>query len=275
MNRSLGMALASIILIGSFGNARAADMAVKAPMPPPVAAVYNWTGFYVGGHIGAVWGDTNQSFFQNNAAPFDPRQIAPVNFGRDHSARVIGGLHGGYNWQVAPSWVVGIEGDVSFLDGAHNAGPVATIDNTGVPLPTAPGNKLIMSNGQRELFSFRGRVGYAADNWLFYATGGVAFDYRSFNGGITSTANIGSIQTGDVTSFDTGWVAGGGVEWAPWHNGVLVRAEYLYYGFPSKTITAPCTACVPGAFNGPGVFTWSSNNFQVARVGISYKFGPY
>ena len=52
-----GWALASIISIASFGNAMAADMAAKArPMPPPAAAVYDWTGRYVGGNVGYGWG---------------------------------------------------------------------------------------------------------------------------------------------------------------------------------------------------------------------------
>jgi hypothetical protein len=53
-----------------------------------------------------------------------------------------------------------------------------------------------------------------------------------------------------------------------------LRAEYLYYGFPSKTATVPTTGINPGfAFAGPGVFTWSNNHYEVARVGLSYKFG--
>jgi opacity protein-like surface antigen len=85
--------------------------------------------------------------------------------------------------------------------------------------------------------------------------------------------NVGSIATGDVNRTDTVWVAGGGVESAPWHNGLLLRAEYLYYAFNGASFIAPCTRCVPGAFDGPGVFTWSNSHFQVARVGISYKWG--
>jgi outer membrane immunogenic protein len=168
--------------------------------------------------------------------------------------------------------VVGIEGDASLLDGSFKSGPFAPlIANNGTPV--GPGNFLKMSHGDQWLMSIRGRVGFAADNWLVYATGGAPWDSRTFNGAIVSPFNIGSIGTGDVNRTDTGWVAGGGVESAPWHNGLLLRAEYLYYSFNGASFAAPCTRCVPGAFDGPGVFTWSNSHFQVARVGISYKWG--
>ena len=35
--------------------AQAADLPVKAP-PVVAAAVYSWTGFYIGGHVGYAWG---------------------------------------------------------------------------------------------------------------------------------------------------------------------------------------------------------------------------
>ena len=58
--KKLATAIAAIALIGT--PAFAADMAVKAPPPPP-APIYNWTGWYVGGNIGFGWGDADTSFY--------------------------------------------------------------------------------------------------------------------------------------------------------------------------------------------------------------------
>ena len=262
----------SIVALSTF-DAFAADMAVKAP-PLPVAQAYNWTGFYIGGTVGAVWGNANQSYSQTAGAPFSAVQMVPVNFGTTVSARFVGGVHAGYNWQVAPTWVIGVEGDFSgYAGGDHNSGLVHAVGNDGIPLPIAPGNNIQMSYGEQWSGSIRGRAGYAMNNWLLYATGGVAFADINYSGGVVSTARVGSIQTGVPSKVETGWVAGAGVEWAPMQSNWVVRAEYLYYGFPSRTLVAPCSACTPGAFDGPGVFTWSHNDYQTVRVGLSYKFG--
>ena len=263
--------IASAALLALFGgSAIAADLPVKAP-PPPVP-VWNWTGFYLGGHIGAFWGNTSQSLFVNNSPPFNADQIVPVTFGRDTSARLMGGLHAGYNWQVAPSWVIGVEGDASALDGSFQRGPVAAVDNTS-GLPLVNPNFITMSHSDNWLMSIRGRVGFTADNWLFYGTGGAAWDNRTFTGTWGSGGNVASVSTLDRNRTDLGWVAGAGVEWAPWHNGLMVRAEYLYYSFPSESFVQPCGRCVPGAYDGPGTWTWNGSHLQVVRLGLSYKWG--
>jgi outer membrane immunogenic protein len=83
MNRNLGWALASIISIGSFGNAIAADMAVKAPPPPLVEPGFNWTGFYVGLNVGGDWGrsrtDSPIANTPGCAPCYIPSVIADIN----------------------------------------------------------------------------------------------------------------------------------------------------------------------------------------------------
>src|SRR6476660_7858657 len=61
------LALAVVAACLSFaGSASAADLAArpytKAP-PPVVAAVYDWTGIYVGGAVGGIWNDTSGNFY--------------------------------------------------------------------------------------------------------------------------------------------------------------------------------------------------------------------
>jgi outer membrane immunogenic protein len=93
--------------------AMAADMPTKAP-PPIAAPIYNWTGFYLGAHAGYRWANGDLT---SAAYIFDPPFlfIDPVAFpARSESYDLNGGIvgvHGGYNYQFAPNWLVGVEGD--------------------------------------------------------------------------------------------------------------------------------------------------------------------
>src|SRR5262245_34069673 len=99
--------------------ATAADLPRKAPrLPSP--PVYAWTGFYVGGNVGASWGnartdiagsattvalpDLNGGFPGNNVA-FADSNTARLN-------GIIGGGQIGYNYQFSPRWVSGFEADI-------------------------------------------------------------------------------------------------------------------------------------------------------------------
>ena len=117
MNRTLLAATAIFIAYG-LGNASAADLPVyKAP--PPVAAPYSWTGFYVGGDIGALWTHSGAGMWE----PTTPTGNPLIDFGEfanvgalHKDGEFVGGVHVGYNWQFAPTWVAGIEGDWSWTD---------------------------------------------------------------------------------------------------------------------------------------------------------------
>src|SRR5262245_12833243 len=104
----LSSAIAAIALIGT--PAFAADMAFKAPSPAPV---YNWTGWYVGGNAGASFGNVKTDFNAPLSATFAvfslTSNIAGSN--REHPSGFIGGGQIGYNWQLSPLWVVGLEAD--------------------------------------------------------------------------------------------------------------------------------------------------------------------
>src|SRR5262249_7736379 len=85
----------------------AADMARPVLKAPPPAPVWNWTGFYIGGNVGyLVEHDQGTSTFtQPGADPFtpEPNSVAQTSW--------VGGGQIGYNWQVAPWWVIGVEAD--------------------------------------------------------------------------------------------------------------------------------------------------------------------
>jgi outer membrane immunogenic protein len=280
----------ALITLGFVGAAVAADMPVKAP--PPVV-VNTWTGYYVGGNIGGgEFHTSSQSFFQSPDPSLNPFGIVfdPVNFNGNGVWGVTGGVHAGYNWQLAPSWLVGVEGDwdkanagitgteVNLTNGGGPIAPCLPAIGAVVPLPPFC-RSVMMSQNLEWTASVRARLGYIWGSALFYGTGGVAFDSEERSGqvgagnfpGVPGVFNSASIATSYNTN-NTGWVAGGGLELMATANW-LVRVEYLHYAFNGgSTRTASCSLCTFGAFAGPGNFTWGSTTFDVVRAGLSYKF---
>ena len=111
--KKLLLSTAALALVALAAPASAADLAArpytKAPAYAPVAPIYNWTGFYIGGHVGGA-------FAGNNAIT-----------GTDNSdGRFLGGIQGGYDYQFAPNWVFGLEANYSFKDTNSN------FDNRGL-----------------------------------------------------------------------------------------------------------------------------------------------
>lgn len=234
-------------------SASAADMAPRYKAPPPIVApVWSWTGFYAGLHVGGGFSDTNV-FATNQFFPaFDPG-----SFGTDGSG-VVGGGQIGYNWQFAPNWLLGIEGDISGTGIRNNA----TVPITQLGVPVGAGFNHVADRSIDWMASIRGRLGWVWDRWLVYGTGGAAWadvnyrtDYTNFGTNIPVSTNV----------TLSGWVAGGGVEYAVANNWT-VRAEYLYYDFGDETIINPTV--VPGL----NYLSTFDNKIHVVRAGVNYKF---
>jgi outer membrane immunogenic protein len=129
-------------------------------------------------------------------------------------------------------------------------------------LPLFPYNFLPTN---RWITTLAARFGVAADTWLFYAKGG---------GGWVGVNNptITDVTTGGSVSFsnsnnNTGWLAGGGIEWAFAPNWTA-RLEYDFLGLNSKSFTVPLTsAFVPG-----DVITVNNRDIQTLTLGINYLF---
>jgi outer membrane immunogenic protein len=258
--------LAGVTAIAGLGySASAADLAVKALPPAPVLP--SWTGFYIGVHAGAAWQSAQQWAFFDPNAPGDG-VLSPLNLSGSPSLGAVGGIQGGYNWQFAPAWVVGVEGDISWASlGDHRSSVLFTA--AGAPVP---GSSVSMSANTQWLSSVRGKFGFTGWwNTMFYATGGVAWANTEYSAFVTNSAT-GTLQSN--TSFNqtkSGWVIGGGAEWMATTN-ILLRAEYLYYSIDNGTTGSaavfPPNAIVPAPFQ----YTWNKYNVQVARIAASYKF---
>jgi opacity protein-like surface antigen len=239
----------------------------KAP-PAPIVAAYNWTGFYVGGHAGTTWGQTDW-LFTDAGTTVDPR-----------FAGVLGGGQVGFNYQVG-SWVFGVEADGSWT-------------NAKGARPCPNGFFFVCENHIDSLFTVTGRIGFAVDRALFYVKGGyAAADYEArtvFNPDsqlilnpassglpgynfvppcpgptvVSALGFLGNVSTCPVntaSSTASGWTIGGGFEWgltANWS----AKAEYMFYDLGTETLvlqpqTIPTDVDIVGS---------------TVKVGVNYRF---
>jgi outer membrane immunogenic protein len=272
----------ALVALGTVAPAIAADFAV----PRHVAYVggTNWTGCHVGGDFGTAWGNspgyttTGQSIAPATGFVFSSGQQVTQNFGM---TGFNGGFYGGCDYQFG-AWVVGVEGDWSVANKEGQGYAVPTLQNTGGTFVFAQPTQYQMQ--ERWFSTIRGRLGYAVDKWLLYATGGVAFARID-----SSAACIFSTTTGQAggtpptpcapnsssifqTDNRTGYAVGAGIEYGLSY-GWSVRSEYLYVAFPSYTTFTPGTT-VPS----PGIYpTYLSTKLtnNIYRFGLTYKFGDY
>jgi outer membrane immunogenic protein len=242
--------LASTICVLPFA-ASAADLPVKAPMRvvQPVPVPFTWTGFYVGGSVGLISQGTVGTDLDN-----DPRlgQAGPGStYGITGSPGAIFGVNAGYNYQFAPNWVVGIEADIAGSTLKNTVNQTATNNSEGGTCRWGFQSRL------SALGTVRGRIGYAFDRALLYATGGLAYG-RVHNSAISDSNESG--QQYDSTKWKTGWTAGGGLEYAITNNWT-VRCEALYVDLGTTTVT-----------NLSGCRFAFKNTYTLGRLGMNYKF---
>jgi outer membrane immunogenic protein len=235
-------------------SAHAADF---APPPPAFAPAVNWGGVYLGGHIGGGQAKFGGVFNHIDGSVFDTSSAV---FGEDlFTSGVLGGIQAGFNWDVG-SFVLGIEGDVSFMDWHGHA-------------RAAESSEEVTTNVDM-LASIRGRIGMpvgAERRGMFYATGGVAFadlDTTIFWEG-RGDVDAEPWERQNVNFNDIGAVVGGGFQWAA-TDALRLRIESLYYFFnDSKTIYVPLEEGEPD-LDRPGKLKFK--DIWVARVGVDYHF---
>jgi high affinity Mn2+ porin len=235
--------VAGLSLFALVGSATAADMPVKAPPPAPPLAD-DWTGFYLGGHIGYAAGASHWSAPPTGAAA-PPLSGAFDLFNSYDAFKGTGsyfeGFQAGYNHVTPSRWLVGVEADVSF---PNTIAGRSTLNSPATG--TARFSEQVEFSG-----TLRGRVGYApnlggASHWLFYATGGLAFSYDQFTRSqIAGTPAGGTAVPGQVENRflvpRLGAAAGVGVEYAlPSH--WSARLEYLFTGYGNRGVTFPAGA---------------------------------
>ena len=251
----------SLSLFALAGSATAADMPVKAP-PPVVPVADDWTGFYLGGHIGYAAGASHWSATSTGAAA-QPLSGALDLFNGFDAFKGTGsyfeGFQAGYNYLTPSRWLFGVEADVSF---PNTIAGTSTLNSPAIG--TAGFTEQVELSG-----TLRGRVGYAPNlgttHWLFYATGGFAWSFDQFTrtqiAGMPAGGTAVPGQTENLFLVPrTGGVAGAGVELALPSNW-SARLEYLFADYASRSVTFPAGA---QRFN-------SDLSVGELRFGLNYK----
>jgi outer membrane immunogenic protein len=291
--KKLALTIAALsVLTGA--SALAADMPVKAPLykaPPPAPS---WSGFYVGLNAGYAVGHRNVDFLPNDGSAFlltcgaqgfgcPPSRAFDISGG-------LGGVQVGYNWQFAPTALVGIEAD---FDWARIRGGGTSTFNWG-GLGGAPSPAVFDAAQNVKWFgTVRARLGWLpTSNFLLYATAGLAYGRVDEFVGFTAAGNVlgggggpglfcsqlaGAVivpncAAGGTSRTATGWTAGGGFEFALGHN-VSVKTEYLYVNLGGGDTVLLGSAGFGGLIppSTPFAAPYSRTDFHVARVGVNFK----
>lgn len=243
--------LAGAALAALASGAQAADLGVQRVAVPAaiVSPVFNWNGFYVGGYVGA---SSRQSRF-NDIDGYNTPGPWGVN-----KTSFLGGLTLGYNWQITPSFLLGVEGEVGYLGGARR------------PDPTAPGLDTVGRINDSVYGLITARAGFTVDRALFYVKGGLALG--GGNTRVTDTCSVapcGPLTLSGSRSSNVGWTIGGGIEYAAYQNWT-VKAEYNYVSFGNQTINAVGSDALNYRFR------VNNNNAHLFKIGVNYLFstGP-
>ena len=240
-----------------------------------VSPAFNWTGYYAGVNLG--WGrdksltrytpqDSDSAFLLNLGPPF-------LGTDKSKAGGLLGGFQVGYNYQFAPRWLIGLEGDIQLAD--INSGQSGTIyDNSSL--------QTVIGKSVNYFGTVRGRLGFVvADRLMVFGTGGLAY------GDLGNTASLVSLTASSGPGFScfagtapvchtgtsglvAGWTAGGGLEYA-FRNDWSVKAEYLYAHFddPLRVV-----ALRPSAGNPPSTFIARfADDINIVRMGLNYRFG--
>ena len=197
----------------------------RGKAPAYAALIYNWTGFYIGAHLGGAFAGDN-------------------SFGGSDGS-FLGGLQGGADYQFAPSWVLGVEAQYSWL-GSNNGSRLF------------PLNTLVTSNSN-QIGSVTGRLGYTWGPTLLYAKGGYA--WRDGNNLSVTRAGVPVGFTTNGNNSD-GYTVGAGLEYmfAPsWS----AKVEYQYYNFGTTVFATGPTDIVGVRFR---------NDEQTIKAGLNYRF---
>ena len=263
MRTRFALLTAGLLALGSHA-AFAADLAPVLKAPPRPVPIFSWTGFYVGGHFGGGWGTTESTLHSIN---FDHKKVEVLDewsggggggfsipLSQTQTNGFLGGVQGGYNYQVYPWLVLGIEGDFSWTN-IKGTSPCVSI--------------LACSTKHDWLADITGRVGLTLDRLMFYGKGGVAWAETTYGASLGIPYYGFSTQVKDTR---VGVLVGLGAEYAflpDWS----AKIEYNFIDFGHQDYTFPVSA-------GHLHFTANTSikeSLHLVKAGVNWRFatGPY
>ena len=244
MKKILLGAAAVVAAMSVAAPASAADLPARVytKAPAMVAAIYDWSGFYVG--INGGGGSAHNCWnITNNAGAIIPSASEGCH---DSTGGLVGGQLG-YRWQSA-SWVFGVEAQGDWADfKGSNTSLFFGVGNTNQTKEDAFG-------------LFTGQVGYAWNNVLWYVKGGAAITdnkYKGFVGGVlfdqeNDTRWGGTVGTGVEVSFAPNW-------------SVAFEYDHLFMDTQSVNLKTPA-----GAFSRTDSI---KQDVDIGSVRVNYRWG--
>jgi outer membrane immunogenic protein len=252
-----------LFFLCSISLTEAADLQIyKAPpfAPPPP---FSWTGFYLGGNVGAGIGTTETSV--NVGSAITALTGTPISLTAPLMSETfngfLGGVQAGYNWQ-AGVFVLGVEGDFDGAGLQGNAPCVVVLNCT------------IKHNWVADV---TGRVGVVAvERSLIYLKGGVAWQSDNFSVGNTASINGTTIiANASGSGTQTGGLLGMGIEYAFLPNW-SAKIEYNFIDFGTHSFNAPVST-VPSLAGTPlagvtGFPVSITESEHIVKAGVNYRF---
>jgi outer membrane immunogenic protein len=244
--------LSSVAAIALPAVAFGADLPMKAYSPP--AAVYSWTGFYIGGSAGAALHEAKTDY--SAADSWDTSySAAPINSSK------IGGIIGGqvgYNYQIH-NFVIGAEGDISYVGGTGNTSRGGW--------PDCSSCWPITQTETTAFASIRGRAGVDFSGTLVYGTAGIGWLQLKDNFNVLGTKV--PVKGGNFSSskWAPAFVVGGGIERMITPNW-SVKGEVLW----AKTETTSALPTDLHYFDSTTPPVNYTHGLTIGRVGLNYKF---
>jgi outer membrane immunogenic protein len=205
--KKLLLATVTLAALGASATAGAADLASGPYTRSPAygTPIYNWTGFYIGGHLGGAFSGSNN---------FNGLVLS------NYDAQFLGGVQAGADYQFAANWVAGVEGQYSWL----GRNTISALFPAG----------LAYNSNQRGLGSVTGRIGYTFGTALAYIKGGYAYsDYAE-----SLTLGGAPLAFALKGSHHDGYTVGAGLEYMFAQNW-SAKIEYQYYNFGNTSFVSP------------------------------------
>ena len=243
---------ASILATPAF----AADLPLPGPAPVAPAyrpVIYDWSGIYVGGLVGA--GMMNDTFTQTTTTAL----LTAGSATKTNPWGLIGGPEAGINVEFAPV-VIGIEG-------TWTASSFTGTQVTPSLLPTISVNDTSASHWYA---TATGRIGYAANDILFYVKGGAAWMRATYT---EQTAAGGIMAMQSINDTRSGFTVGGGFEYGLNEN-LSLKLEYDFLDFGTKTYSFNNLSYTPfgGALTAVALPAAVKSMTNIVSLGVNYRF---
>lgn len=163
----------------------------------------------------------------------------------------LGGVAAGYDVQFPNNWVAGIEADISLADIKQTDNYIDVAETLQIDY----------------LGTLRGRLGYAWNRSLIYATGGLAVAHLNLTGNQYHPGGPGNPPfQATADNFNYGYAVGGGFQWAMLDN-LSFKAEYLWIDLAQKTYSLTRAPAFAGTSTGR--VGWNGN---AVKVGFNWQF---